>query len=143
MCKSIRLTTYNTPRRYRKYVPNKDIRNSLYLAFSKSFSSDVQTGKHCAVLLDENNTIVKTFVNCHKKDGFGTVHAEEGLIKHIIIDYPDFDFSKCKIVIVRGNKIGRFSNSAPCDKCLKLMLSVNVGQIIFTSRDNVVRIISR
>ena len=142
-----RITKYDMPRRIRTYNPDRRIRNTLYLAFSKSFSSQVHTGKHCAVLLDKYNRIVKTFVNCHTKDPLGntvgTIHAEEGLILNIINYNPDFDFSESKIIVVRGNYTGDFSNSAPCDKCLSLMSNVGVGQIIFTSQDNILRSVSK
>lgn len=130
-----RITRYDTPRRYNIYQPkHKSIRNSLHLAFSKSFSSRVHTGKHCAVLLDESYNIVKTFVNCYKENkSMGTIHAEEGLLKEVLTEDPHFDFSKCMIVVVRGNLLGRFSNSAPCDNCLCLMKCNKVGRIVFTT----------
>jgi len=132
-----RITRYDIPRRYRTVErPCRDLRNGLYLAFSKSFSSKVHTGKHCAVLFDKHKNVVTTIVNCHRADGIGTIHAEEGLIGEILEDDPAFDFSECIIMVVRGNKLGVFSNSAPCDKCLEIMTRCGVGQIIFTTRQN-------
>lgn len=133
-----RITRYELPRRFRPLdSPSRQIRNGLYLAFSKSFLSPVHTGKHCAVLFDKHLNIVKTFVNCHRPGGeVGTIHAEEGLIESVLRENPEWDFRECTILVVRGNKLGEFSNSIPCDKCLSLMKKNRVGRIICTIRKN-------
>lgn len=141
VCPGYRITRYDTPRRYSEYSPNRNIRRGLYLAFCKSFSSRVHTGKHCAVLFDKHLNIVKTFVNCHKPDGgMGTIHAEEGLIETILNEDPYYDFSNCTLLVVKTNKIGGFSNSAPCDKCLGLIRRYNIGMVVFTNHTKLMTI---
>ena len=135
MYKNFRKSQYNIPRRRRQYVPSREIRDALFLAFNKSFLSPVKTGKHCAVLLNKNNEIIKTFVNCHKEcPGTGTIHAEVGVIKKTIEENPDIDLRECTVLVVRGNLLGSFSNSAPCDNCLTFMKKCSIGMILYTSR---------
>ena len=141
MCERIRVTSYDNPRRYQLYNPKqKEIRNGIYYAISRSFQSKVATGKHCAILFDSRYKIISSSINRHKEGGLiGSVHAEEGLIDDILSKNPNFDFSSCTLLVVRGNLLGGYSNSAPCDKCLGLMVRVGVGTILFTSRDGELR----
>jgi hypothetical protein len=102
----------------------------------------VDTGKHCAILFDKHYKMIHYFVNRYRTDGvLGSVHAEEGLIKHITKGTPHFDFSDTTLVVVRGNLIGEYSNSCPCDNCLCLLRKTKVKNIIFTSRDNILRLV--
>lgn len=141
MGERIRVTKYDKPRRYQLYNPKqKEIRNGIYYAFYKSFQSEVATGKHCAILFDSNYRIISSSINKHRTDGvMGSIHAEEGLLGSIKSNNPNFDFTTTTLLVVRGNLLGGYSNSAPCDKCLGLMIDCGVGTIIFTSRDGELR----
>lgn len=133
-----RITSYNINRKYRIFNPkSKPVRNGINFAYNLSFSSKIETGKHCAILLDKHWNVVDYFVNCYRNDGgIGSIHAEEGLVDRVS---NRCDLGDCTIIVVRGNLLGEFSNSAPCDKCLKLILSSGIGRVVFTNRDNKLR----
>lgn len=138
-----KINRYEIPRRIRQYTPDRTIRDALFLAFDKSFSSTIKAGKHCAVLLNKNKEIIKTFVNCRKEcPKMGTIHAEVGVIESVKNDYPNINLSECILLVVRGNRIGQFSNSAPCDECFKYMKKHNVGMILYTAGDNEICVVN-
>jgi len=108
------------------------VRTYQYLAFTKSYKSDVKY-RHCAIIFDKNYKIISIFVNKFKHNEIGTIHAEEGAIFQCLKENPSIDISKCTLLVVRSTLDGKHANSAPCDKCVGIMKQTGVKTCLFSN----------
>lgn len=109
------------------YKPTKKEKNFIYLAYQLSLNSDVKSGKHAAIVLDDELNIVCTSVNNR------THHAEKNAVDLLKNFDPNKEYT---IITVRGNYLGNITNGRPCFECYKSMLEGNIKEIIYSSDNN-------
>lgn len=128
---------YEVETESREYNPDKNERNVAFLAYSLSLKSEVNHGKHCAVLLDTDDNVVHTFVNKKSKKNQTkkkfTVHAEAGLIDDFLKNNQGIcSLSGYKIIVVRGTNLRFKTNSRPCKKCYNSMKKSGIDRVIYS-----------
>lgn len=119
---------------------SKKIRTHAYFAYNKALTSNVKTGRHCAILLDEKYNKIDYFVNI--SCGRNSIHSEKGLIDKIKSENSTFDFSNCKIIVIRGNFLGKLTMSKPCKNCYDSIVNSGIKTIIYSSGHNKFEIIT-
>lgn len=109
-------------------------RNLVYLACSKAYTSKIVKGRHCAIILDEENNIVSTFVNCMTCDGKASIHAEVGAVQSLCSS--DIEITKeFTLMVVRVNLLGEITLSKPCKNCEDTVRESGIGTCMYTTNE--------
>ena len=119
------------------YVPSREVRNYLHLAYALAYDSNVNKSKHCAFMLDKHEDIVSAGVNKvqYTEDGsFTSTHAEVNSLGDNISDY-----SELTMVVIKISRLGGFANSRPCKSCHDTIKATGVQRIIWSSGKNAFR----
>lgn len=119
------------------YKATKAETNYAHLAFHLALKKGkVKHGKHCAIIYDENENIVTSFVNKHcilPCGNLSSTHAEAGAIKMAKKENPDINLTKCKLMVIRANFHGCFTMSKPCIECYKTIEKSGIKTVIFSN----------
>lgn len=100
-------------------------RNMLFYAYTYAMNSDVNHGRHCAIVLNESwDNPVSISINDRER------HAEVGAIEAIP---PHVDTEKCFIVVVRATRTGKMTISMPCNNCKAILRGSGIKNCIYSS----------
>jgi tRNA(Arg) A34 adenosine deaminase TadA len=121
------------------YRPTKTERNYAFMAYVYAFESIVSKGRHGAVLVGQNDTIVSKFVNRHPLCSTErySVHAEDGLINQVMSRPEVQDLRGHTLIVVRSTfNSGQPTNSRPCKRCYNECKSSGIKRIIYSKSNN-------
>ena len=62
-----------------------------------------------------------------------STHAEIGAINKYKLEYPGCSLVNCKLMVIRGNFLGKFTMSKPCIECYHSILESGIKTVIYSS----------
>ncbi len=116
-----------------EYIPSKIERNYSFFAYNLSLNSNVKHGRHCSILIDDYDNILSVFVNRYNHDCKSSIHSETGCINKYLKENKKYSLQNCRILVIRGNMLGKMSMSKPCLECFKYIKHSGVKTIIYSS----------
>lgn len=106
------------------------------LAEKLAQKSDHQDHKHGAVLIRKNNVLGIGFNQnkTHSKSihPFRTIHAEFSAV----LNSQQESFEGCELYVVRKRKNGQLANSKPCSSCEKMLRSLGIEKVYYSTDNN-------